>query len=81
VAAIAHEDRIVRAQVDRNTREQALKGNLEGVIQDAIMRSETSYKDMTEHLMDRDRQAFNMFMNVVYDIMKSGQHIDLNNLS
>lgn len=77
IAAITRENEIVMAQVDKNPKEQALKGNLPGAIQAAVVRAMASNSSLAATLLKEDRQSLRIMTNLIYDLLKSGSDIDL----
>ena len=77
IVAIARENQTVAAQVARNPKHQALKGNLPGAVQGAVVRAMQSTPKLAAHLLREDRQALEMLTSVIYDLMKNGGSIDL----
>ncbi|WP_188127683.1 hypothetical protein, partial [Ruegeria intermedia] len=70
----------VRAQIDKNTKEQALKGNLPGAVQGAVVRAMTSNNALASLLLKSDKQGLGILTNMIYDILKSGNDINLDDL-
>ena len=80
IAAITRENEIVMAQVDKNPKEQALKGNLPGAIQMAVARAMASNNTLASALLKEDRQSLGIMTNLIYDLLKSGGDINLSDL-
>jgi type I restriction enzyme R subunit len=80
IAAITRENNIVMAQVDKNPKEQALKGNLPGAIQMAVARAMASNNSLAATLLKEDRQSLGIMTNLIYDLLKSGGDINLTDL-
>jgi type I restriction enzyme R subunit len=80
IAAIARENGTVRAQVEENSKDQALKGNLPGAVQSAVVRAMTSNNALASLLLKQDKQGLQILTNLIYDIMKSGEDIDVDEL-
>ena len=80
IAAIARENGTVRAQVEENSKDQALKGNLPGAVQSAVVRAMTSNNALASLLLKQDKQGLHILTNLIYDIMKSGEDIDVDEL-
>ncbi|MRU17068.1 type I restriction endonuclease subunit R [Roseovarius sp. A21] len=80
IAAITRENEIVMAQVEKNPKEQALKGNLPGAIQAAIVRAMGSNSTLAATLLKEDRQSLGIMTNLIYDMLKNGSEIDLHDL-
>jgi type I restriction enzyme R subunit len=77
IAAIAQENPVVMAQVDQSEKELAMKGNLPGTVQGAVVRSMTSNNALAKLLLKGDRQAMGILTDLVYDILKSGEKLDV----
>jgi hypothetical protein len=77
IATITQGNAIVSAQVAENSKEQALKGNLPGAVQQAVVRAMTSNISLATHLLKEDRQSIGMLTSMIYDILKSGEAIDV----
>lgn len=80
VAGITKENNVVAAQVENNTREQALKGNLPGAVQQAVVRALGSHQALATMLLKSDRQAMSAFIEVVYDLLHDNQTLDLDHV-
>ena len=80
IAAIARENDVVLAQIDKNTKDQALKGNLPGAVQGAVVRAMTSNNALASLLLKSDKQGLGILTNMIYDILKSGNDINLDDL-
>ena len=68
------------AQVEKNPKEQALKGNLPGAIQAAVVRAMASNSSLASTLLKEDRQSLGIMTNLIYDLLKSDTDIDLKDL-
>jgi type I restriction enzyme R subunit len=77
VVSIAKENAVVMAQVEQNPKDQALKGNLPGAVEAAIARAMTSHAALATLLLKADKQAIGIFTNLVYDLLKNGERLDL----
>ena len=80
IVAIAKENDIVVAQVEENSKEQALKGNLPGAVQEAVVRAMASNNALATLLLKTDKQGLGTLTDMIYDILKSGHEIDLGDL-
>lgn len=80
IAAIAQENQVVMAQVDQSGKDLAMKGNLPGAVQGAVVRAMTSNSSLATLLLKNDRQAMGILTNIIYDILKSGEKLDLDGL-
>jgi len=77
IASIAQENQVVMAQVDQSEKRLAMKGNLPGAVQGAVVRAMTSNNSLATILLKGDRQAMGVLTNIVYDILKSGEKLDV----
>lgn len=77
VAAITRENRVVMAQIEKNTKEQAMKGNLPGAVQAAVVRAMSSHTALATLLLSKDRQALPILEGVIYEILKRGESLNL----
>jgi type I restriction enzyme R subunit len=77
VADIAREDANTMAQVQNNSREVAMSGNIKGAVQSAVVRAMTSHAGLAEHVMKHDQQAMAPLVALVYELIKSGLNIDV----
>lgn len=77
ISAIASESDVVMAQVESNTREQAMKGNLPGAVQQAVVRALSSHQKLATQVLKADRQGMAALTDVVYGLLRDGKHIDL----
>ena len=76
VVNIAKSSIKVTEQVEKNTKEQALQGDLPDVVKKATVDAMKSHNDLARSLL-KDNQNMEAFLSLVYDVMKSG---DVNNL-
>ncbi|MBP0447329.1 hypothetical protein J8J14_21405 [Roseomonas sp. SSH11] len=81
IASIAQENQVVMAQVGRTEKELAMKGNLPGAVQGAIVRLMTSNNALAKLLLKGDKQAMGILPDIIYDILKSGEKLNLDDLS
>lgn len=77
IASIAKENDIVMAQVGQSDKELAMKGNLPGAVEGAVARSMTSNNALAKLLLKGDRQAMGILTDIIYDILRSGEKIDV----
>ena len=77
IKSIAGESDVVMAQVESNTREQALKGNLPGAVQQAVVRALTSHQKLATQVLKSDRQGMSALVDVIYEMLRDGKNIDL----
>ena len=80
IASIAQENEVVMAQVGQSEKELAMKGNLPGAVQGAVVRSMTSNNALAKLLLKGDKQAMGILTDIIYDILKSGEKLDLDGL-
>lgn len=57
VAAMTRENPVVMAQIKKNSKDQALKGDLPGAAQAAVVRAMSSHSSLAILLLRKDRQA------------------------
>ncbi len=77
ISAITGESDVVMAQVESNTREQAMKGNLPGAVQQAVVRALSSHQKLATQVLKSDRQGMTALVDMVYDLLREGKDIDL----
>jgi type I restriction enzyme R subunit len=77
IKSIAGESDVVMAQVESNTQEQALKGNLPGAVQQAVVRALTSHQKLATQVLKSDRQGMSALVDVIYEMLRDGKNIDL----
>lgn len=80
IASIAQENGVVMAQVGQSDKGLAMKGNLPGTVQGAVVRAMSSNNALAKILLQGDRQAMGILTNIIYDILKSGEKIDLDGI-
>jgi type I restriction enzyme R subunit len=78
VAAITRENPVVMAQINKNSKDQAMKGNLPGAVQAAVVRAMSSHSSLATLLLSKDRQALPILEGVIYEILKRGEALSLN---
>ncbi|QIK80568.1 type I restriction endonuclease subunit R [Lysobacter sp. HDW10] len=81
VADIVREDTNTVAQVANNPREVALTGNIKGAVQSAVVRAMQAHLAQAEHVMKSDQQAMDPLVAFIYDMVKSGQNLDLSGMA
>lgn len=81
VVAIAKENHVVVAQVENNTREQALKGNLPGAVQQAVVRALSSHQTLATLVLKSDKQAMSGLIEMIYDLVRNHQTLNLDHLN
>ena len=77
VAAITRKNEVVMAQIAKNTKDQAMKGNLPGAVQAAVVRAMSSHSSLATLLLSKDRQALPILEGVIYEILKRGEVLNL----
>lgn len=77
IKSITGESDVVMAQVESNTREQAMKGNLPGAVQQAVVRALSSHQKLATQVLKSDRQGMSTLVDVVYEMLREGSDIDL----
>ncbi len=80
ITAIAKENDVVMAQVEHNTRRQALKGNLPGAVQQGVVRAMSSHQKLATQVLKSDRQAMSALTDLVYELIRQQRSIDLDEL-
>jgi type I restriction enzyme R subunit len=80
IVSIARENDVVMAQVESNTRDQALKGNLPGAVQQGVVRALTSHQKLATLVLKSDRQAMAALTDVIYELIRNQKNIDLDDL-
>ncbi|MGE3804982.1 MAG: type I restriction endonuclease subunit R [Gemmataceae bacterium] len=81
IVAIAKESDVVMAQVENNSREQALKGNLPGAVQQGVVRALTSHQKLATQVLKADRQAMAALTDIIYELIRDRRTIDLDDLN
>ena len=76
IVDIAKQNERVNEQVENNTKEQALQGDLPQVVRAATVDAMKSHNDLARVLL-KDPQNMATFFSLVYDIMKHGESKDL----
>jgi len=80
IVAIAKENDVVMAQVENNAREQALKGNLPGAVQQGVVRALSSHQKLATLVLKSDRQAMSALTDVIYDLIHDHSTIDVDKI-
>jgi type I restriction enzyme R subunit len=76
VAAIARDNPVVMAQIEENSKDQAMKGNLPGAVQAAVVRAMSSHTALATLLLSKDRQGLPILEGVIYDLLKRGETLE-----
>ena len=63
------------AQVTKNSKKQALKGNLPGAVEAAVARAMSSHAALATLLLKSDKQGLGLLNPVIYDLLKHGGDI------
>lgn len=79
ITSITRENDLVMAQVtlEGNTRQQAMKGNLPGAVQQAVVRALVSHQKLATLVLKSDQQAMGALTDIVYDLIHDKRSIDL----
>jgi type I restriction enzyme R subunit len=77
VVSITRENKLVMAQVDKADKDLAMKGSLPGAVQQAVVRAMKSNNSLASLLLKEDRQAMSILTNLVYDLLKTGEALNL----
>jgi len=75
--SITEESQLVVAQVGSNTREQAMKGNLPGAVQHAVVRALSSHEKLATQVLKADRHGMAALVDVIYELLRDGKNIEL----
>lgn len=81
ISSIVRENNTVMAQVEHNSKEDALRGGLSGAVEDAIVRALTSHEILATLLLKKDEQSRSEFTDFIYDLLKANQNIDVEGLN
>ncbi|MGO9414633.1 MAG: type I restriction endonuclease subunit R [Syntrophobacteraceae bacterium] len=81
IVSIAKENDVVIAQVENNTREQALKGNLPGAVQQGVVRALSSHQKLATQVLKADRQAMAALTDIIYELLSEHKTINLDDLN
>lgn len=77
IATITRENAYVMAQIEKNSKEQALKGNLPGAVEAAVARAMTSHATLATLMLKSDRQGLGLLNALIYDLLRQNDRIDL----
>jgi len=80
IASITRENDVVVAQVENNTRVQALKGNLPGAVQQGVVRALGSHQKLATQVLKSDRQAMSTLTDIIYELLRHHRTIELDEL-
>jgi type I restriction enzyme R subunit len=74
---IVREDANTVAQIENNSRDVAMNGNIKGTVQSALVRAVDSHTELVTQVLKNDKQALMPLVGLLYDMVKSGQNINL----
>jgi type I restriction enzyme R subunit len=77
ITSIARENDLVMAQVESNTREQAMKGNLPGAVQQGVVRALSSHQKLATQVLKSDRQGMTALTDVIYRLLLKNEDLRL----
>ncbi|MCI2975630.1 MAG: hypothetical protein MP439_06085 [Ferrimicrobium sp.] len=77
VASITQESDVVMAQIENNARDQAMKGNLPGAVQNAVVRALTSHQKLATVLLKADKQVMTAFIDLIYELDRDRRTLDM----
>lgn len=77
LAAITRGNPVVTAQIAKNTKDQAMKGNLPGAVQAAVVRAMSSHSALATLLLSKDRQALPILDGLICEILKRGEALNI----
>ncbi len=69
ITDITRNDNVVMAQVENNTREQALKDSLSSAVQHGVTRALSSHQELATQSLKSDSQGMSALTNLVYDLL------------
>jgi len=72
IVGLTQTNQVVKEQIEKNTKQQALNGDLPAEVNAAIVRAMTSHGELSRVLL-QDPQSMSAFVSLVYDIAKSNQ--------
>ena len=79
VAQIAQKTRdneLVTEQINQNTKDQALTGDLASVVTQSVIQAMASH-DVIARTLLKDQQTMKNFVGIIYDLVKSGNGNDM----
>jgi type I restriction enzyme R subunit len=71
VAAHTNQNELVVEQIQKNTKEQTMNGDLPKVVTQSVIQAMTSHTAIANVLL-KDKQVMDDFVGIVYDLVKSG---------
>jgi type I restriction enzyme R subunit len=69
------------AQVENNTREQAMKGNLRSAVEKGVVRAMRSHQVLATQVLKADKQGMDALADLIYDLIRTKQSIDMDDLT
>jgi len=81
IATITRENNTVMAQVEYNSREDALRGRLPGAVAEAVVRALSSHQRLATLVLKQDEQLMDGLTDLIYDLLKEQQNIDVEALN
>ena len=81
VTKIAREDAVTVAQIENNTREQAMKGNLRSTVEKGVVRAMRSHQELATQVLKSDKQGMDALVDLVYDLIRLKNIAELENLT
>lgn len=81
IADIARGNTTVMAQVQGSQKELAMKGNLPGEVDRAVVRAMSSHNALATLLLKADPQSRIAFTDLIYDLLKHDRRVDLSGMS
>ncbi len=81
IADIARGNTTVMAQVQGSQKELAMKGNLPGEVDRAVVRAMASHNALATLLLKADPQSRVAFTDLIYDLLKHDRRVDLSGVS
>lgn len=79
LVSIVRKNEVVMAQIENNSQETAMQGNLPTAAKNAIIQALESHKNLSTLLLKNDEQAMRNIINVLYTLLKKEESIDLKN--
>lgn len=71
VAKVTLEGDVTIAQVENNSREQAMKGNLCSTVDKGVVRAMRSHQEFATQVLKSDKQGMDAIADLVYDLIRS----------
>ena len=70
IVSLTQSNDVVKEQIEKNTKQQALNGELPSEVNSAIVRAMTSHGELSRVLL-QDPQSMSAFVSLIYDISKN----------